>query len=54
MSGVGFTDTYASYGVGLRLNTYVIETFPLLIKLDLARRTDSGAGAVYISFGAIY
>jgi hypothetical protein len=45
---------YASYGVGLRMDTFIIETFPLLIKFDFAKRIDAEAGAIYISFGSSY
>lgn len=44
-----------SIGAGLRLHTYLAETMPLIIRFDIAKRTDSSDSEVYyITLGHIF
>ncbi len=41
-----------SVGIGLRLNTFILEAFPLILRLDYAKRTDiSDEGVLYFTSG---
>lgn len=44
-------DTKNSLGLGLKFQTFVLQTFPIIIQLDWARRTADGDQTFYISLG---
>ena len=47
----GFDDVHNSLGLGLRFQSFVLQTFPVSIQLDLARRTSNGEYTFYLTLG---
>ncbi|MDD5132152.1 MAG: peptidase MA family metallohydrolase [bacterium] len=46
---------YNSVGAGLRLNTFIMQRFPIILRLDYARRTDVESNGVwYFNLGASF
>ncbi len=50
-AGKQFRDVKHSVGAGLRFQAFVLETFPISIQIDFARRTLDGEQVFYIGFG---
>ncbi|MEE8424398.1 MAG: BamA/TamA family outer membrane protein, partial [Elusimicrobiota bacterium] len=42
-----------SYGVGLRLHTFILQLFPLVLHFDYAQRTTTDGGVFYIYLGPL-
>jgi Tol biopolymer transport system component len=47
-------DIRHSYGLGLRLYTFILQEFPLVIAADYARRTTSPGGIFYVYLGQLF
>ncbi|MFA6091671.1 MAG: BamA/TamA family outer membrane protein [Elusimicrobiota bacterium] len=47
-------DVRHSYGAGLRVHTFVMQLFPLVIHFDYARRTNSPGGVFYVYLGPLF
>lgn len=47
-------DVRHSYGGGLRIHTYILQLFPLVLHFDYARRTTSGGGVFYFYLGPLF
>ena len=43
-----------SVGLGLKLYTFVLQEFPLVISTDYARRTTSAGGVFYVYLGTLF
>ncbi len=49
------SNIYNSIGAGLRLNTFIMQRFPIILRLDYARRTDvKSTGVWYFNLGASF
>jgi len=50
-----WADLRHSYGAGLRIHTFILQLFPLVIHFDYARRTtSSGDGVFYVYLGPLF
>jgi len=47
-------DIKNSFGVGLRFQTFVLQTFPLILQVDWARRTLDGEQVFYFGLGPVF
>lgn len=47
-------DVRHSLGVGLRFQTFVLQTFPVILRLDFARRTSDGEQTFYFGLGPTF
>lgn len=43
-----------SYGIGLRLHTFILQLFPLVLHFDYAQRTTTNGGVFYIYLGPLF
>lgn len=50
----GFGDVKNSVGVGVRFQTFVLQTFPVILRLDFARRTSDGEQTWYLGLGPTF
>ncbi len=48
------TDAKHSLGVGLRFQTFVLQTFPVILRVDFARRTSDGEQTFYFGLGPTF
>ncbi|MDE2293473.1 MAG: BamA/TamA family outer membrane protein, partial [Elusimicrobia bacterium] len=49
-----WNDVRQSYGVGLSLETFILQMFPLTVNFDYARRTTSDGGVFYVYLGPLF
>jgi outer membrane protein assembly factor BamA len=55
MKASRWRDLRHSYGVGLRIHTFILQLFPLVVHFDYARRTtSSGDGVFYVYLGPLF
>jgi len=50
----GWREWRHSYGIGLRLHTFILQLFPLVLHFDYARRTTSDGGIFYVYLGPLF
>ncbi|MFA5139744.1 MAG: BamA/TamA family outer membrane protein, partial [Elusimicrobiota bacterium] len=49
-----WADLRHSYGAGLRLHTFILQLFPLVVHFDYARRTTTKDGIFYVYLGPLF
>lgn len=49
-----WSDVRTSAGLGLRLYTFILQDFPLVISMDYARRTTQNGGIFYVYLGQLF
>ncbi|MBI4386580.1 MAG: PD40 domain-containing protein [Elusimicrobia bacterium] len=54
LSGAHWRDIRHSYGVGLRLHTFILQLFPLVLHFDYAQRATSDGGVFYVYLGPLF
>lgn len=54
LTGSRWRDVRHSYGVGVRLHTFILQLFPLVLHFDYARRTTSDGGVFYVYLGPLF
>lgn len=50
----GISDIKNTIGIGLRINTFLLQTFPFTLRLDYGWRTDKFTGKFYFSLGPTF
>lgn len=54
LSSVTWRDARRSYGAGLRIHTFILQLFPLVLHMDYARRSASGGSVFYVYLGPLF